>query len=67
MARWEYRFINLYRGKSYTGSELSGFTAEVAQAGLEGWEAVGEVSPCYGVGPQATNIPVLMLKRRVDE
>ena len=67
MARWEYRFIDLYRGNSYTGNEFSGFAAEVAQAGLEGWEAVGEVSPCYGVGPQAKNLPVLMLKRRIDE
>ena len=66
MTQWEYRFIDVYRGGSYTGNELSGFAAEVAQAGREGWEAVGQVTLRAGRGGLQTDVPVLMLKRRVD-
>jgi len=65
MARWEYRVIYLYRGED-TANGLSGFIAELAQAGLDGWEAVGEVTPSYGLSFRPRNIPVLLLKRRVD-
>jgi hypothetical protein len=66
MTRWEYRYIALYRGAgrvtttTMMGEGFSDFSAEVAQAGNEGWEAVGAVSLGF---PGGNYTSWLMLKR----
>jgi hypothetical protein len=74
MTRWEYRFIDLYRGTDHKPTAetavdfFRNFIAEVRQAGEEGWEAVGELGVTYGAGmpPNSTRIGALLLKRPVD-
>jgi hypothetical protein len=66
MTQWEYRFLNLWFGEVAAASDPFGsFEAEMYQAGVEGWEAVGEVRVTYR-SPEAstsTEIPCMMLKR----
>ena len=48
MTRWEYKFVELFRGKQVRGSTgFAAFEEEMQIAGAEGWEAVGEVSVTY--------------------
>jgi hypothetical protein len=61
MTRWEYKYIDLFRMPDRVKA-VAAFQAEAAQAGADGWEAVGEVAINHG-GPVAGTFPVLMLKR----
>jgi hypothetical protein len=66
MTQWEYRYVNLWAGEIAPGADpFAGFAGEMYQAGLEGWEAVGEVRVTYR-SPEAgtyTEIPCVLLKR----
>lgn len=44
MAKWEYKFIHLYKAAPSASEAFAEFTAEVKQAGEDGWEAVGEIA-----------------------
>jgi len=62
MTRWEYKYIDLYRGWDNSASAQAGyaaFKADVLKAGMDGWEAVGEVR----ITQNNIDIRVLMLKR----
>lgn len=63
MTHWEYRYIELYRYEDKKSDAFEGLSAEVGQAGREGWEAVGQVT--FSWHGDAL-IPFLMLKRKVD-
>jgi hypothetical protein len=56
MTTWEYYFIDLYR---QNGEGVRNVAAELIQAGLEGWEAVGEID----VLMSGAHVPMILLKR----
>jgi hypothetical protein len=61
MALWEYRIIGLVRNVNRDSSKtVREFTAELGQAGDEGWEAVGEMPIYNGNNPP---MRFLLLKR----
>jgi hypothetical protein len=75
MTRWEYKYLDLYRfapqgttsGSPQTATDVfATFSAEMAKAGAEGWEAVGEVRVAFQpyVGHTgSTDVRVVLLKR----
>lgn len=68
--KWEYRYIELMRSEGQgfftadTGEVFGGFAVELANAGAEGWEAVGPVT----VWTQKGNVPTtkFLLKREAS-
>ncbi|MFB9182062.1 hypothetical protein ACFFX1_28320 [Dactylosporangium sucinum] len=68
MTRWEYRFIDLFRGTRESFDQaLTEFAADVRQAGVEGWEAIGEIEVSYHqkgtIDSAQPSARVLVLKR----
>jgi hypothetical protein len=60
MDHWEYRYVDLYRTSVADG--FKELILGVSQAGIEGWEAVGQIN----VTVPGANIPTLLLKRRLQ-
>lgn len=45
MTRWEYRYVDLYRGENKPiAAACFEVTSELDRAGAEGWEIVGEIN-----------------------
>jgi hypothetical protein len=71
MDQWEYKYIALYRGnhehRGYSAPNvLPEFQSELAEAGKQGWEAVGSSIISYNdIKGVYISHPVLILKRRL--
>ena len=71
MVRWEYKFVELFRGTQVRGSTgFAAFEEEMQIAGEEGWEAVGEVAVSYHpegkVYGYSCSLSSVLLKRPKD-
>lgn len=72
VTKWEYAFVDLYRGEVVEGYDaFADLKSEIEALGADGWEAVGEVrlafdqktEPAMSSGKPGGNVAILMFKR----
>jgi hypothetical protein len=65
MDQWEYKYIKLYRAMSNIYDNVDDYVDQIVfdvrQAGIEGWDAVGQITMQIGQNV----IPVIMFKRKI--